>query len=276
MRTRVAPVFCWIAILGLLLTCVTKLGDARQTIVGAPAAPQKTIEYVEWKRPDPPVWLEAASEDEALDAVRQCLGKPVKIRCEKKPLDQALKLLEAQVDTKILINKAELGLAGIDVQAPVTVEASGKLKDVLRLMLGSVEDAGLSYRILTQGLLVSSRDDCDAEPQLRTFDMAYFLPDGSHADQLAMLVMQHVDPDNWMPVGGTSAISHFGSQLYVSAPQSTMERVETLLAKVAKQDRENLRAPKFKEDKPETQAAKGTSPGTGEKALGEIRPSEKK
>lgn len=267
MRNRVAPVACWIAILGLLLLGVTKLGDARQTGVGTLTTPQKTLEYAEWKRPEPPVWLETASEDQQLDEVRKNLGRPVKIRCEKKPLDQALKLLEAQIETKILINTLELSAAGVDPQSLVTVEASGKLRDVMRIVLGAVDDgqAGLHYRILPQGLQVTSVDDCQREPELRTFEMAYFLPDGSHADELVMLIMQHIDPDSWVTVGGTNVISHFGSQLFVSAPQGTMTRIETLLAKVARQDRENLRAPKFKEDNPASKEAQDTPSNPSEK-----------
>lgn len=260
MRNRVAPVACWAAILGLLLTGVTRLGDARQTQTGATEGPQKTIEYVEWKRSEPPEWLAAASEDDSSDAVRLNLGTLVKIRCENKPLDQALKLLEAQIDTKILMNKNELGIVGVDFQTPVTVEASGKLRDVLDLMLSSLEnaDAGLSYRIVPQGLMITSLEDADAEPQLRTFDLTYFLPDASHAGELMSLIVNHVDPDSWLVAGGTNVISHFGSQLVVSAPYTTMRRIETLLAKVAKQDRDHLKAPKYKEDHHEAKEVPST------------------
>jgi len=253
MRNRVAPVVCWIAILGLLFVSVTKLGDARQTSGGVTAAPQKTIEYVEWARPAPPVWLEWVTDDEELDAVRANLVTLVKVRCEKKPLNQALRLLEAQIDTKIIINKTELSALGVDIESPVTVEASGKLKDVLKLMLASVEnaDVGLTWRLLPSGIFITSAEDADAEPELRFFDLAYFLPDASHAADLTSLIMMHIDPDSWLVAGGTNVVSHFGSQLVVSAPNSTMTRIEILLAKILKQDREHLKAPKFKEDKTE-------------------------
>ncbi len=259
MRNRVAPVVCWFGILGLLLAGVTQLGDARQTSTGVISAPQKAIEYVEWKRSDPPVWLAYNSDDAELDAVRQNLAKPVKIRCDKKPLRDALKLVEAQIETKILINEVELGVVGVDPATPITVEASGKLKDVFKKMLSVVEngDAALSYRILPHGFLVTTGEDVNAEPLLRTFDLTYFLPDASHSDALVMLIVQHVDPDSWVVVGGTSTISHFGSQLIVSAPNSTIERIEELLAKIAKQDRDHLKAPKFKEDKPVARGAPG-------------------
>ena len=103
MRNRVAPVVCWIAILGLLLAGITKLGDARQT--NERATSQKTIEYVEWERSAPPTWLEASSEDADYEKVMANMAIPVKVRCEKKPLNQALKLVEAQIDTKILFGK---------------------------------------------------------------------------------------------------------------------------------------------------------------------------
>jgi len=250
MRNRVAPVVCWIAILGLLVAGVTKLGDARHASGDLAAAPQKTIEYVEWEKPAPPAWLQWVTDDEELDAVRANLETLVKVQCEKRPLDQALKLLEAQVGIKILMNTVELGLMGVDPEAPVTVEASGKLKDVLRLTLAAVEnaDAGLAWRLSPSGILITSRDDADAEPQLRIFDLTYFLPDASHADELMTLIMMHVEPDTWLVAGGPNVISHFGSQLVVTAPNTTMVRIEELLAKISKQDREHLKAPKFKED----------------------------
>lgn len=249
MRNRVAPVVCWIAILGLLVAGVTKLGGARQTRGGISEDPQKTIEYVAWDRSAPPAWLAAADSND-LEVVSANFAKQVKVRCDKKPLNQALKLLEAQVDTKILLNTMELGLIGVEAETPVTVEASGKLRDVLKLMLAGVEnaDAGLSWRVLPSGILITSRHDADAEPHLRTFDLTYFLPDASHADELMNLIMMHVEPDTWLMVGGTSVINHFGSQLVVTAPNRTMERIEELLAKISKQDREHLKATKFKED----------------------------
>ena len=269
MRNRVAPVVCWIAILGLLLAGVTKLGDARQTHEGAPSAPQKTIEYIEWERSAPPAWLNLVDEDADLEAMRAILSKSVKVRCEQKPLSQALKLVESQIETKILLDHVELGLVGIDPQAPITVEASGKLKDVLNLMLAAVEnaDAGLTWRMMPFGIQITSMDNADANPETRTFDLTYFLPDASHADELTMLIAQHIDPDSWLFAGATNVISHFGSQLVVSAPSSTMLRIEALLAKISKQDRDHLRAPKFKEDQPlpkEAPAAPAASAGNGD------------
>ncbi len=254
MRNRVAPVVSWIAIVGLLMVGVTKLGDARQTTGGIPARPQKTIDYDEWEKPAPPVWLQWVTTDEELDAVRANLATVVKIRCENKPLNQALKLLEAQIETEILLNEVEFSALGVDIKSPVTVEASGKLKDVLKRMLQSVENGngGFTWRLLPEGIQITSYEDADAEPQLRTFDLAFFLPDASHADELAALIMNHVEPDSWLVAGGTNTISHFGSQMIVSAPFSTMLRIEEILAKVSKQDREHLKAPKFKEDKSES------------------------
>ena len=157
---------------------------------------------------------------------------------------------------KILLNTIELGIVGVDVESPITVEASGNLKDVLNLMLSMVEDGdvSLTWRLLPIGIQITSLEDANAEPLLRTFDLTYFLPDASHADELAMLIMQHVDPDSWLVAGGTNVISHFGSQLVVSAPHITMLRIETLLAKISKQDRAHLKAPRFKEDKPASMA----------------------
>ena len=163
----------------------------------------------------------------------------------------------------ILLNRAELGAVGVDLESPVTVEASGKLKDALKLMLSSVEngDASLTWRVVPSGIQITTYEDVDAEPELRTFDLAYFLPDASHAGDLMALIMMHVDPDSWLVAGGTNLISHFGSQLVVSAPSSTMLRIETLLAKISKQDREHLKAPKFKEDKHEPEVAPVASAG---------------
>ena len=266
MRNRVTPFVCWIAILGLLLAGVTKLGDARQTKEAVATAPQKTIEYVEWERSVPPAWLVSA-EDTDIDSVRANLATRVKVKCENKPLHQALKLVEAQIDTKILINDLELGVCGIDVDSPITVEASGKLKDVLDLMLAEVEnaDAGLTWRLLPIGIQITSKEHADSEPETRTFDLTYFLPGASHAGDLAMLVTQHVDPDSWMVAGGMSVISHFGSQLVVTAPSSQMQRIESLLTKISKQDRDHLKAPKFKEDTPVQKKAPETPAGHGDK-----------
>lgn len=250
MRNRVAPIFCWIAILGLLASGMHQLGDAGQTSHGTIALPQKTIEYVEWKRSDPPFWLEAASkEDIDFVEVRKNLMMPVKLKCEKKPLSQALKLIEAQIEMRIRINTAEFSAIGIDPETPITVEASGNLQDVLELTLQKIEpDVRLSWRLMPYGLLITSFEDCEAEPVLRTFDLAYFLPDASHANELMSLVMTHVDPDSWLVAGGTNVISVFGSQMIVSAPYHTTLRIEKLLAKVALQDRDHLKAPKYKED----------------------------
>ncbi len=265
MRNRVAPVVCWITVLGLLLAGITKLGDARQTNEVAP--PQKTIEYVEWERSAPPTWLEASTEDADFEKVMANLAMPVKVRCEKKPLIQALKLVEAQINTKILLNTVEIGLIGVDAEAPITVEASGKLKDVLALMLAEVEnaDSGLTWRILPFGIQITSLEDANRELLLRTYDLTYFLPDASHANELVMLITQHVEPDTWLFAGGTNVISHFGSQLVVSAPHRTMLRIENLLARISKQDRDHLKAPKFREDKPVQKEAPVTSAGHSDK-----------
>ncbi len=251
MRYRVAPIVLWLGILGGFLAVVSKPGNARQTANVTPG-PQKTIEYVEWDQPEPPAWLETAIGNE-LDDVRTHLSTLVKIRCEAKPLFQALKLLEAQIDTKIFINTTELGLIGVDPDCLVNIEASGKLKDVLQMMLANVADAdgNLTWRLLPMGIQITSKEAADAEPELRTFDLTYFLPDASHAERLVELVQMHIDPDSWVVAGGTNVVNHFGSQLVVSAPSSTNQRIETLLAHISKQKREHLKAPKYKEDKAE-------------------------
>lgn len=248
MHTRLLPPVASVLIVVILLSCITQLGDARQTAGGKVV--EDNIDYVEWQQGPAPVWLAPAqAKEQSLQKVIETLQRPVKFWCDKKPLDEALSLLEAQVDTKIKINETELGLVGIDKDVPVSYEGSGSLEEVLRTLLRNINsDEELTYLISTQGIWVTTRDRADAEPILRSYDLTYFLPDASHAEALLFQITMHVDPDSWLQAGGTSTITCFGSQMLISAPWSTHARIETFLALIAKQDRKHLKALKLKSE----------------------------
>ena len=82
--------------------------------------------------------------------------------------------LQEEYGIPIRLNTVELGLAGVDPDAPITITLPPvSLRSALRQILSSVENAdeGLTYTIRDEVLLITSKEDADNEPQIKVYQV---------------------------------------------------------------------------------------------------------
>ena len=91
------------------------------------------------------------------------------------PLRQVIQELQDEYNIPIRLNTVELGVVGVDPESPITISlpADLSLRSALRQILASVEnaDAGLTYTIRDEVLLITSKEDADAEPQIKVYQV---------------------------------------------------------------------------------------------------------
>jgi hypothetical protein len=212
--------------------------NAAATPSNTPEPPKPVVWTAEG---EPPVWMELAStEIERQDELRIKLRETVEVDFEDTPLDQVLKSISGQVGIDIQIDAAEFKNAGANTQIPVSVKGTITIKELLRRVIVQVDTADLDYIVRESCIEVTTVEAADSDPQLRYYDLAFVLPNSANADAIIAAIQNSIDPDSWMTNGGTYSISVVGSMLIVSAAESSHDRIEKLLSKVARMNRKNL------------------------------------
>ncbi len=207
--------------------------------------PAEAPKVSKWSQPKAPVpaWLgpNVAADREAVLAK---LRKPVSIDTNGTPLKDALAILLKAPGIDYWIDEVELDNVGTSADQPVTVSFhQASLSEVLQRMLKPLD---LTYRVDGQRIEITSNDEANSSPTTRVYDMAYLSEKPFDLDLLCNVIAATVDPDEWQDYGGTgnSTINPAGSQLFISAPETTFVKLEALLYQLSLLHPDNLPSPK--------------------------------
>ena len=194
-----------------------------------------------WTQPQTPApaWLGADLSADRQEVLKK-LREPVNVDINAEPLNQAMAKLLKGPGIAFWIDAVELDNAGQSFDVPVSVSLKqASLSEVLERMLKPLD---LTYRIDGQRLEITSNDDAEREPSTRVYDMAYMSEKPFDVSLLADVIAASVDPDAWRDYGGTgdSAIICSGSQLFISAADTTFMKIDSLMHQLSKLHPDNL------------------------------------
>lgn len=203
-----------------------------------------------WQRPEAtnePSWLTSRKASiEATEKTRNVLGQKIEnFELRSVPLNKVIEWVSEETDTHFYINVVATDLLGVDPETPIW--ATGPVTSVRGFLSRILDPLDLTYKVRENSIEITSKDDADADPAIRFYDLSYVLPNASNADQVMNAMQQSIDPDSWLAAGGTSTSVFVGSMMVVSAPDSTHEKIELLLMNLAKMNPRNLQqaAPQF-------------------------------
>ena len=216
-------------------------------VVGNPMAgggtPAQVPANVIWQRPQDtpePAWLSSRKASIlAVEQTRTVLGEKIAdYRLEGIPLSEVVKYLTKVTGTHFYENVPEMDLLGVDPDEPISIDGSPtSVREFLRRILDPLE---LTYKVRENAIEITSKDDADADPAIRFYDLSFILPNASNADTVSNAIQQSIHPDGWLANGGTSTCVFVGSMLVVSAPDSTHELIEVLLMNLSKMNPQNV------------------------------------
>ncbi len=179
------------------------------------------------------------AESERRDLVRTKLRTQIEVDFQEAPLGEVLKEVGEKANVTILANKLELDLMGIDMEMPVTMSGKMSVREFLRRLPQSLSEQ-TTYMVREDSIEITSLESADSEPAIRYYDLAFVLPNDSHLDSVTNAIQMSIDPDTWLEVGGTNTIANVGSMLIVTCPETVHQRIESMLARIASMNKQNL------------------------------------
>ena len=228
---------------------------APQVAASSGAAPKESPkqaaprEPIQWKVAEgaPPAWLESDDDEQAdrelRELVRMKLRQTVSVQFQATPLRQVLQEVSEMTELPILLDKVELGMAGIDPESPVTLEGQDvSMREFFRRLFKSIEgaDVGLAYTVHEGSVEVTSKEAADQNPAIRYYDLAYVLPNDSNLDSVVNAIEQSIEPESWLSQGGANSISNVGSMLIISCDEPSHQKIERMLSRIASMNKANL------------------------------------
>lgn len=188
-----------------------------------------------------PNWLRAGSEDlSSSEEMRDMLRQTVKVSFDGLPFRQVLEALLAQNGLPYHLNEVELDNLSIDPDTPITNNVGEVLLcDALELILKPLD---LQYEVYPQYVKISSNDELQGA--VRYYDLAFILPTSAGVPDLIRAIESTTTDEEWNMAGGSS-ISVVGSMMVANCSEKAHRQIEKLLARLAKVDPKNLRAPGY-------------------------------
>ncbi len=160
--------------------------------------------------------------------IRAELNHKTSIRFVEAPLAEAVKRLSEAHQIPILIDLRALEEIGLSSKEPVNLTVKDiSLRSALRLLLNDLE---LSYMIRNEVLLITTEESAEQNLIVRVFPLPASLI-GSE-DSVIKAVQSTVVPDIWESLGGPASIVSVKNTLVVSATETVLEDVASLLEKV--------------------------------------------
>lgn len=220
---------------------LVKLVEAKPDAVAKVASQSPRSESGKWAQPTSPApaWLgidESAERSELIAKLRE----PLSVNINGQPLNQALAVLFKKQSIAFWINAVELDNVGQSFEVPVTVALdNASLAEVLQRILKPLD---LTYRIDGKRIEITSNDDAESQPYTHVYDMASMSEKPFDISLLANVIANTVDPETWRDYGGTgdSALIPSGSQLFISAPETTFQKIDSLLYQLSLMHPDNL------------------------------------
>lgn len=184
----------------------------------------------QWTPPSSPApaWLSADLTADR-EAILAKLREPISVDIKNLPLNQAMAELLKGAGIAFWIDSVELDNVGTSFDVPVSVSLKQtSLSEVLERVFKPLD---LTYRIDGQRLEITSTDAASSELSPRVYDMAHLSEKPFDMALLTQVITATVDPDEWRDFGGIgdATIIPSGSQLFISASDSTYIKIESLL-----------------------------------------------
>ncbi|MEM7560007.1 MAG: sigma factor-like helix-turn-helix DNA-binding protein [Planctomycetota bacterium] len=198
---------------------------------------------VAWTKPEgeAPGWLSAGSRAvSGAEKHRMMLSEEIEFDYPSTSLQAVIEDIAGELNVQIEISTDELDLLGVDVDTPVTASGRGPMRELFRRILKPLE---LTYRVNESSIEITSKEDAEANPAIRFYDLSFILPNTANLDSLQNAIQQSIDPDSWYDNGGTSSITNVGSMMVVGAPEETHQKVEVFLMKIGQMNPKNLESP---------------------------------
>jgi hypothetical protein len=147
-----------------------------------------------------------------IDAIRRILDKPIDLDLHEAPLTDLRARLEQLLGIPVQFARKALDDAGLSPTAPVTYKAAGiSARSALNTILSNV---GLTWTIRNEALLLTSPEDDETHPIIRTYDVADLVAahdaQGRPVDAFNSLIetiTTAIRAESWSEAGGPCPIS---------------------------------------------------------------------
>lgn len=194
-----------------------------------------------WTQPNAPMpaWAETSNANERNTLLAK-MRELVSVEFSATPLNQALAELFKSGGVDFWINVVELDNAGQSFDVPITVKLDKtSLTETLQRILKPLD---LTYRVDGRRVEITSNDDAANQPNTRVYDMASMSEKPFDLSLLSSVIAATVDPDEWRDYEGTgwSVIVSSGSQLFISAPETTFQKIDSFLYQLSLLHPDNL------------------------------------
>lgn len=192
---------------------------------------------------DIPATAPSKSEDPALEnkaAEAKLESKLPPIKFDAVGFNDVIDFLRDVNGANIFVNWKALEAAGIDRQAPVTVNLNNvKFGKALRIILDALsgEKAKLAFKVDSGVIEISTTGDLFGECLSRTYDVKYLIPDGLEVAErdkrvaaLLRLVVGSIDPPSWgIHEGKACAAMELNGALIVVQTEKNQAAIEGLI-----------------------------------------------
>jgi hypothetical protein len=151
------------------------------------------------------------------------------------PLEDVMQFIAASAGMRLVVDWGSLSGAGLEPVSEVTLNlkdanldaAFDAIREATRdfVPMQLPADARLDYRISGKELRVASAHAFDmADRVIATIDISSVLERGVEENQVTELVMNFIEPDQWVESGGdVSTMSIVGGKMFIKAPPRVIE-----------------------------------------------------
>jgi hypothetical protein len=175
-----------------------------------------------------------------------------RVSAQATPLEKVMQMLRDQTGVNLFVNWRALEAAGINREAPVTLDLHGVSAAVaLRMALKDVGGGNVLLRFdVDEGVvIVSTADDLAKSACTRVYNVRDLIEEEFEhrrrlagdaqkpvdeqqvVDALVRVIQETVDPTSWRDAGGSvGAVRYFGGRLIVTQTQDGHQEVVDLLA----------------------------------------------
>lgn len=186
------------------------LGDYQLDPVALARAKEREKKLLEKLNP------RTAREKDLLKWLASAIANPISFK--DLPLEQALKILENELGTGLVINKRTLDELRLDYSTPVTVNVprGASRRAVLNAFL---EQLGMTYMIRNESIALLSKEEASKTLVTRVIlvdSLVGGLASGLTGDALVKFIEDQVEPDSWKRNGGSGTITFYpGSRVLI-------------------------------------------------------------
>ena len=193
----------------------------------APAAVNVTVPTDVGEAADDPVAQLSARLQAAELKIRRELVKSTTLDFVETPLVEVVMFLQDLHQIPVKLDHTALEGAGVAFDTPVTnTLREVSLHTALRQVLEPLE---LTYQVAGEVLLITTREEADAHPEVRVYSVDG-LANYDTIDDLIKVITATCTPESWKSVGGFGQIEEYQGKLVVRQSGEVQWEISQLLA----------------------------------------------